>query len=276
MTTPTFLKPSATPEFRLSISPTSPRRVISPGLPTAGFQVPESTKVRRPLGRHGSLPDPAFTPSTPFFSTEYTEPSLLPSRIEPGTYIAFALSKDAIVDQHPKTVLAVGQFPVRRYVGLVTSSTFYKNEADQLFQELVVHYVSPTRVEVAVNAGHAVPIFPTAAVGPAHEQPLRTGTLFPWTNYHQWTVFGTRLQVENIYKSSLTFALTEEHFDRVEEIMWPTQGSHQVSLDYANRDVTPLRIPDDALPADIWMDVREADAQADALNFPAEVDVLEK
>ncbi|KAI0057786.1 hypothetical protein BV25DRAFT_1830700 [Artomyces pyxidatus] len=281
MSTPTTLITQPSAGLRLSIPSISPQSnglPISPGCPTAGWE-PASLRVPKPLGRHGSFPNPSFTPwsSSSQASSASTSPTALASRIEPGTYIAFALSKDAILHNHPKAANVVARFPTKRYLGLVTGSFFYNAEGGELVQELVVVFVSTAASTRLDAASHSLPISPAAGV-----QPLRTGTLFPFANCRQWATLGTRLLVDNLYKSSLSFALVDEHFDRFEALVnadYDDMRSVFERTGVVDEDpaVQRLRVPEAALPADIWLDIREADPRVDdALKFPDEVHMLEK
>ncbi|KAI0040290.1 hypothetical protein FA95DRAFT_900594 [Auriscalpium vulgare] len=284
MSTPMALSPSFNGPAWSVISPRSPVAAVGPRHPAAGSN---SNPVRRPLGRHGSIPDPPLSAAGTFSHTVDTSAAVyasaaLASGIEPGTYIAFALSKTAVSVQCPFATHLVESFPTKRYVGLVTSSTFYKNEEGELVQELVVNYVSPAQPSNSSlsTASPSVPIFPHATNGPAPAATLRTNTMFPWPDCHQWMTLGTRLLVDQVHKSSLVFALTDDALERVEQLM-------DAAYKQAHRDqdgdecldsveVQHLSVPEFPLPADVWTDLRDGKVCIDSLRFPDEVQSLER
>ncbi|EIM81400.1 uncharacterized protein STEHIDRAFT_114856 [Stereum hirsutum FP-91666 SS1] len=283
------------------------------------------------------------------WSDNATSPSTgLAGLIEPGTYVAFQLCPSMITELYPHAAEAIHTFQYKKFVGLVTDAFIHLDESPleegkkaRYVQDLVVHYVSAVPTDPVVLArvpmedlANRIPIYPASAVPSDAEgqdqgqdqdqeqdeeevkvksEPLRTMTLFPWANCHQWTTLGIRLMVlvEHLHDSSLKFALHEEEFERFNDVaardlqrpppVTESIGVNDSANDSSSKVTGPethdedsdvasdgppnseegdaevamgdLRVGDHSVPAEVWMDVREAypDARDDPIGFPREI-----
>lgn len=265
-----------------------------------------------------------------------TSPSTgLAGLIEPGTYVAFQLCPSIIAEMYPLAAEAIHAFEYKKFVGLVTDAFIHLDETPieqgkkaRYVQDLVVHYVSaiPTDPDIVAHVPkedlrNRIPIDPAAAESEDTDgqeqvedeeekrmksEPLRTMTLFPWTNCYQWTTLGIRLMVlvEHLHDSTLKFALHEEEFERFNDVSVrdlqrgpPTSDVGGESGYDSSTTVTgggvasasevegvveteatevkknDLRVGEHSVPAEVWMDVREAhpNARDDPVGFPMEI-----
>lgn len=283
--------------------------------------------IADPTSSTDTSPDTATSPSTG-----------LAGLIEPGTYIAFQLCPSMIAEMYPLAAEAIHSFEYKKFIGLVTDAFIHLDETPieqgkkaRYIQDLVVHYVSaiPTDPDVIARVpkedlANRIPIDPASAEPADTEgqdqdqeedeeeaklksEPLRTMTLFPWANCHQWTTLGIRLMVlvEHLHDSSLKFALHEEEFERfsyvaardlqrgpppVSEATEATgsevqngeadmtgagevEGAVDTETGATEMKKNELRVGEHSVPAEVWMDVREAhpDARDDPVGFPMEI-----
>ncbi len=255
--------------------------------------------------------------------------------MQPGTYIAFSLDPESIAQRFPigsEPYETIAQLCGKKYVGLVTSSYTYSLEGDgsgsegEMVEELVVDFVGNSPPSETGFKDHWMPIFPSSSPsglgsnrpvtpttlsssqtkmsgssGSLPLSPLHTTTFFPWRDRVQWTTSGTRIIVQKLHDSKLSFSLDDEEFARFEERVMedyasipsshpPHPTSHplaQVSNaemdvdtleDYEEKmrqeRIEKLKVPLFAFPAQVWRDIREANERDDPTRFLDEIDEM--
>lgn len=289
------ISPNPSADLRDEIcTPTLYRLPLSPGCPTDSklYSRRHQSSLRTPLSAFMTVPRTAATmarrrstnpedlqesgPTTGFgdvLGTSASEKYLEQWRIRPGTFVVFELDTDFVMEQLECSLR--GDVSLRdvktesgwRFLGLVLWSHTYvvqppeegKHEDDpgsgEIVEEIVVNFVASTPPPAPLQS-HCVPIAPAKITfnDPA-EQPLQTTTLFPFPDLYQWTTLGTRLEVRNVYDSSLHFGLKEDEFMRLDE---------RVAEDYKELglvredEIEKLKVSMYTIPAKVWRDVREA------------------
>lgn len=300
--------------------------VLSPTPPISEVKRQQSLRARRSTA--SLIPTTPPTIATPSLDDPVSPSTGLAGLIEPGTYVAFQLCPSRIAETYPHAAEAIQSFQYKKFVGLVADSFIHLDESPvdrgqpaRYLQDLVINYVSEIPVDPDIvdhvpkeDLRNRIPIYPACADGEPDEkeeirmrgEPLRTTTLFPWTNCHQWTTLGIRLTVlvEHLHDSTLKFALQEDEFERfcdtVEQDLnreEPEKDQEQEQdpsfadsgydsstnliselVDPVNetKKINELRVGEHSVPAEIWMDVREADpyAREDPVGFPMEIAAL--
>ncbi|KAI8978720.1 hypothetical protein BD414DRAFT_494182 [Trametes punicea] len=258
-------------------------RSISPGgCPSAG-----DVDMASPIS-WASLPERPRTSESrrPSFSACNAPDTIPPSawRIQPGHYIAFSIDKEAAAAaagyaDGSKEKEAIVQFPVGRYIGLVVGSYVQRADDDSRWlEELVVMYVARAAPAVPGTELWYVPIAPSQEEGDACRGfPLRTKTLFPWKDRAQWTTFGTRLQIQTLHESKLSFDVDDDEFTRFEHILTADHDdmAEKLKTDEAFKDaIDKLRPPSEPLPAVVWRDIRGEHGE-DPSDFVAQIYALD-
>ncbi|KAI0357577.1 hypothetical protein OH77DRAFT_1398964 [Trametes cingulata] len=258
-------------------------RPISPGgCPSAG-----DVDMASPTS-WASLPDRPRTSESrrPSFSAS-NAPDTIPQsawRVQPGQYVAFSVDTEAVAaaSGHPddsQEKNAILQFPVGRFIGLVVGSYVQRADDDSKWlEELVVLYVGRTPPTIPGTEGYYMPIAPFHTENDMRRgPPLRTKTLFPWKDRAQWTVFGTRLQIQQLHESKLVFDMDEDEFARCETRMTADfeDVDQKVKTDEVMRDaIHKLRPPPEPLPAIVWRDIR-GEHGADPDEFVTQIYALD-
>ncbi|KAI0337472.1 hypothetical protein BDW22DRAFT_1423614 [Trametopsis cervina] len=284
-----------TPPAHLSIPSNIPPRFsrpLIPGCPTDnGIVYPPWTVLTPRIEPHTSTVVSATTDSEPW------QPNPQPHsvwRIEPGTFIAFALDTEAIAAHFPTDSIAqrmVLSMPVGRYVGLVSSCLVHHVEDADMqestgdkgrIEELVVNYVAAVHPPIEKLHTHALPLHP-ASNDEKHALVLHTDTLLPWKDRVVWTTLGTRLQITEMHESGLNFNLDQDMytlFDERQVSDYPEMTKEARRIETAGEEeggeqkaLRNLQTPLCMLPAKVWRDVREADGE-DPLRFALEVEQL--
>ncbi|KAI0657258.1 hypothetical protein C8Q70DRAFT_277764 [Cubamyces menziesii] len=237
-----------------------------------------------------SLPDRPRTSESrrPSFSASNAPDTIPPSawRIQPGQYIAFSIDKEAAAAaagyvDGSKEKNAILQYPAGRYIGLVVGSYVQRADDDSRWlEELVVMYVA--RAPPAVPGAEAcyVPIAPFQVEdGGSRGPPLRTKTLFPWKDRAQWTTFGTRLQIQTLHESKLSFDMDDDEFARFELRLTTDHDAMEQKLkgaDEATKEtVEKLRPASEPLPAIVWRDIRGEHGE-DPTEFVTQIYALDE
>jgi hypothetical protein len=204
-------------------------------------------------------------------------------RVEVGTYVAFSIAKDAMAclfDEDSEPYREIMNLHTEQYIGLVTSSFLYPTDSDdeKRVEELVIHYVSKSKPPKGfIVENHWMPIaFPQK--NPEGRLPLQTESFFPWKNMKQWTTLGVRVIVENVVNSSLQFVVGSDGLDRFDEATAEDErqghfgwGSVMSSRVKDPGDSVRLLVGEDAIPVDIWYDIRRAGKEINPNNFVQEM-----
>lgn len=269
------------PDIHLDI-PLSFARPVSPGCPTDSILVPResaspwSTTAERP-------PRTSISRASSWRSLD-SDTGPPPSsvwRVEPASYIAFAIDTAAVAAQFPADSAAhaaIRAFAARRYVGLVGASYGYQDDAGALVEDLTVHFVARAPPPPVAGAdAHWLPIAPcdSAPARPPAAAPLAPARMFPWKDRVQWTTLGTRLLMTALHESSLRFALPEDEFARFED----RAAAHFAEIPPDEDPASPiarLRMPQYQVPACVWRDIREADVHADPAMFVDELEQMDR
>ncbi|KAG2146810.1 hypothetical protein DEU56DRAFT_753675 [Suillus clintonianus] len=226
-----------------------------------------------------SLSADGFTASFDTFAPPQTRTS---GKICPGTYITFRLATEEIAQQYPEDSeihRRIREYNPGRYLGLVTASLVHWNEEDgSTCEDVIVHFVSRDTPlpSLAVVEDFFIPISSTVT---NDRSDLQTKILFPWTDYKQWTTFGVRLRVCRTNQSALVFELCNEDFERFEdkagEDYTRLESVHAKLDDEAKDTLAKLSVASFALPAEIWLDIRNHPNTKEPLSLLGDVASLE-
>lgn len=203
------------------------------------------------------------------------------SRVGPGTYVAFAVSKNAFAAAYPEEHPAhheIKDLAMSRFVGLVSSSTVYQDENGRMEEELEIHYVSKVKPGISPEVGgHLLPI--EDSIQKAHP-PLKTTIIFPWIGSKQWTTLGIRVKVGKFHYSSLRWQLVPEAMDVFKDNL--AEDCKELEFTFpdmspeAQEEIERFSFPHYAILCDVWLDIRMADAEKSPDDFMREAGSLEE
>ncbi|KAI0769100.1 hypothetical protein BD413DRAFT_478295, partial [Trametes elegans] len=274
-------------DIQLSPLDTYIARPISPGGSNSAGDIDMASPTA-----WASLPDRPRTCDSrrPSFSVSHA-PNTIPQsawRVQPGQYIAFSIDKDAAAaaagyEDGSMEQQAITSFPVGRFIGLVVGSYVQRADDDSRWlEELVVMYVGHAPPTLAGTEGLCMPIapFPDTA-GSQCPLPLRTTGVFPVKDCLQYTTFGTRLQIQTLHESKLSFDVDEDEFSRFElqlttdndELREQLKGEGVSAAHKAA--VEKMRPPPEPLPAVVWRDIRGEHGE-DPAEFVTQIYALDR
>ncbi|OAX37056.1 hypothetical protein K503DRAFT_258589 [Rhizopogon vinicolor AM-OR11-026] len=205
------------------------------------------------------------------------------AKIWPGTFITFALSTEQLAQEYPdgsEIHRRIREYKPGRYLGLVTSSFAQSSDEDgSIVEDIIVHFVSTDTPQPSVVSDHFMPIFPISTSVPMDTSVLSTSILFPWVDRKQWTTFGVRLRICQRNTSGLVFELCHEDFERFEdkagEDYCRLQNLDAFLGDEDKERLARLLVAPFALPAEIWLDIRNQLDIKDPPSFVEDIDFLE-
>ncbi|KAI0917056.1 hypothetical protein AcW2_007288 [Taiwanofungus camphoratus] len=186
-----------------------------------------------------------------------------PSRIEPGTYIAFSLDRDAICAHFPLDSPAYRDlqrlFPFGRFIGLVTHSRIYTSDG-RAVQELEVNFVSEGPLTLPSAQNLYLSIEPTVGRSWRGEAlKMGTPTPFPFRNLVQWPALGARLKVETLHDASPRIMLDADSFARFQrQTNEDIEELNRISSTWTDKEFAMfehLQVPVWSDPAEVWTDV---------------------
>ena len=262
--------------------PPSFARAVSPGCPTDGVTISQDFLPPWVTDDKAPRTTTSILRSTSWNSVE-THPQAATTaiwRVEPGSFVTFALDTAAVAAKFPEGSEAYKEIlsmPVGRYVGFVSSSYGYQDDADEFVEELIVNYVGSAMPPLEELSTHWVPVSPSSKLDWSPGiSPLQTTRMFPWKDRLLWTTLGTRLDMTHFHGSLLRFALSDDEFAKFEDKASVDYGSGVTSLIDVDDPMYKLRIPQFKIPAQIWQDIRGVDISEDPTLFTAEVENLER
>ncbi|KAG1727165.1 uncharacterized protein EDB91DRAFT_1253995 [Suillus paluster] len=265
-----------------SLSPPSLAIPYSPGCPSAGActTLKGFFAARRPSIAE-SLSAGALTTSFDRFAPPQSRTI---GKIWPGTFIVFALSTEELAQEYPgdsEIHHRICEYNPGRYLGLVTSSFVQSIEDDgSTVEDVIVHFVSRDTPQPSVIASHFIPIFPVSNTIPTETSALHTSILFPWIDCKQWTTCGVRLRVCRKNASALVFELCPDDFERFEDKAGKDYSGLEyldATLDDEEKDtLASLLVAPFALPAEIWLDIRNHADIKEPPSFFGDVESLER
>jgi hypothetical protein len=271
-----------------SLSPLSLSTICSipssPGFPSADIYTTfESFRASQKSSNLESLSAGAQITSFDRFGPPQSQ---ITAKIWPGTFITFALSTEQLAREYPdgsEIHRRIRAYTPGRYLGLVTSSFVHVSDGGgDIVEDVIVHFVSTDAPQPSVVADHFMPIFPisTAVPLPIDTSALSTNILFPWVNHKQWTTFGVRLRICQRNISGLVFELCHDDFERFEDKAgkdYCRLGDLDAALGDEDKErLARLLVAPFALPAEIWLDIRNKPDIKDPLSFVGDVDFLER
>ncbi|EIW59289.1 uncharacterized protein TRAVEDRAFT_46596 [Trametes versicolor FP-101664 SS1] len=199
-------------------------------------------------------------------------PDIIPAdawRIQHGRYVAFQLDTAAVAEN---TVFAEGSkewneilnFPVKRYIGLVVGSQMQKSDdKSRWLEELHVLYVVDLEElpELPGTESWYMPIAPLKAGAAAGcGRAIQTKTIFPWAGLSQCTVFGARLQIQELHTSQFEFGLDEDELERfLRRFSFDGGIRDQLKNEcdpFVRAEIEMLEATDQPLLATVWCDIR--------------------
>ncbi|KAG1768532.1 hypothetical protein EDD22DRAFT_844038 [Suillus occidentalis] len=233
--------------------------------------------------RYNTISSLSADPLTASFDISPSPQNQPSTKIRPGTFIVFALSTTELAQEYPKASAdyrKICEYTPGRYLGLVTSTFARWNEDDgSTDEDVIVHFVSKYTPQLSVVADHFVPIFPFRTAL-EDSSALHTGILFPWIDYKQWTTLGVRLRIRRTNPSSLVFELCNEDFERFEDKAgkdYSRLETVDAILDDETKDtLAKLSVAPVALPAEIWIDIRNHPDIKEPPCFATDIDSLER
>ncbi|KAG2130632.1 uncharacterized protein EDB93DRAFT_1255829 [Suillus bovinus] len=263
---------------------------LSPLSPLSTYLIPSSADAYTTFenflsDRHYSITESqSADPFRSSFDTSTSPQTRTSAKIRPGTFIVFALSTAALAQEYPEDsdiYRKICQYTPGRYLGLVTSAFVRWNEDDDsTVEEMIVHFVSRYAPQPSAVVNHCIPIFPVSSEEPVDASALHTSILFPWIGFKQWTTFGVRIRVHQTNPSALVFDLRDQDFEFFEDKAGKDysrlESLHATLDDEAKNMLGRLLVAQFALPAEIWLDIRNHPDIMEPQCFVGDVDSLER
>ncbi|THH10057.1 hypothetical protein EW146_g8491 [Bondarzewia mesenterica] len=197
-----------------------------------------------------SMSRPAVRPVCVCSSPDSTSTTV----IKPGMYVVFANATE------PN--------PSPRHIGLVTRSSLHV-AGECSIQNITVNYASTVQPPVSVVAKHYLEIIP----------PIRDSSgrvpFWPSDDSFQWTTLGVLLTVTRVHGAETTYAIPDYELERVKDGMRDDcRELEEMSRNLGAEDIQQLQrltFSTDHIPAEVWLDIREAppDAMQRAFEFSA-------